>query len=161
MNKRNSKVTAVNIVTFVCVACLFASLAAAYYYFGSKASRKEVPSLTSSTVGGDGTCNPAGDLCACACNGITTFCNLSTRTCMTGLCDGVNDVSEGWKTGKECSNNAAGECYAVGVIVCDGPYATRCNAPIKSPSVEICDGKDNNCNGIADDQLSDCRPPLK
>lgn len=49
MTKTNSKVSAVNIVTFVCIACLFASLAA-YYYFGTKASRKEVSSLPSVTL---------------------------------------------------------------------------------------------------------------
>lgn len=47
------------------------------------------------------------------------------------------------------SENQLGKCE--GVKTCDG----TCNAP--EPSVEVCDGKDNDCNGETDDNAVDCK----
>ena len=54
-------------------------------------------------------------------------------------------------TAKECSvSNEAGKCY--GDELCDGPNGwTECNA--KTPAPETCDGLDNNCNGVIDEEM--------
>ncbi len=65
-------------------------------------------------------------------------------------CDGLKD--EDWPDkGKGCVVGL-GECQRSGVYVCkaDGTGIV-CNATAGSPSAEICDNKDNNCDGITDD----------
>ena len=44
-----------------------------------------------------------------------------------------------------------GACQATGAVVCDGPTATTCDAVEGAPSAESCDGVDNDCDGVADE----------
>jgi len=52
--------------------------------------------------------------------------------------------------GTPCSAGI-GECYADGEVVCIGGGETACGAQASAPTAEVCDGKDNDCNGAADD----------
>jgi hypothetical protein len=74
----------------------------------------------------------------------------------TEICDGKDNncngqTDEGFNVGQSCSVGV-GECARTGQYVCkaDGS-GTQCNAIPGTPTPEVCDGKDNNCNGIIDD----------
>ncbi len=61
-------------------------------------------------------------------------------------CDGATD--EGLGIGQPCDTGMPGTC-APGRFDCDGG-AVNC-MPLSQPTAEICDGLDNNCNGLVDD----------
>ncbi len=83
------------------------------------------------------------------------------------LCDGVdgncNGQADEWFTtlGATCDDGALGVCRDYGGIVCDAQDATKtaCNlAALPVPGMagpELCDGIDNDCNGLVDDDLPD------
>lgn len=70
-------------------------------------------------------------------NGCTT-----TDVCTNGTCGGTN------QTGASCSTGDLGVCGA-GTYSC-GTGALICNATAQA-SPEVCDGKDNDCDGFADE----------
>jgi len=72
------------------------------------------------------------------------------------ICDGEDNncngqIDEGFNVGQSCTVGV-GECARTGQFVCkaDGS-GTQCNATPGTPTTEICDGKDNNCNGQTDE----------
>jgi hypothetical protein len=75
------------------------------------------------------------------------------------LCDGSDNDCDGETdeevpgTGNRCTAGV-GLCRAGGLTVCDGELGEIvCNAVAGEPSIELCDGLDNDCNGQADDGL--------
>ncbi len=70
------------------------------------------------------------------------------------LCNGLDDDCNGKAddgvpgAGDPCSTGLPGEC-AAGSKLCKDP--TLVCVPNKDPSPEICDGKDNDCNGMIDE----------
>jgi hypothetical protein len=72
-----------------------------------------------------------------------------------GDCDGYPD--DGFGLGDECDNGAQGSCRVTGTVICDGtdPTQTECDLPDPStwpdPSDETCDGADNDCDGLTDE----------
>ena len=72
------------------------------------------------------------------------------------LCDGLDnncngDVDELWPLGEECTLGL-GECQATGSIACLPDFMdAACNAVPGLPVDEVCDGKDNDCNGDVDE----------
>jgi len=75
------------------------------------------------------------------------------------LCNGFDDncdenVDEGFDVGDFCSMGI-GECFSEGEKICSvNGLETECNAIQKQPSEEICDGKDNDCDGVIDEDCS-------
>ena len=74
----------------------------------------------------------------------------------TEICDGKDNdcngvVDEGFNVGQSCSVGI-GECAREGQLICkaDGS-GTECNATPGAPTTEICDGKDNDCDGQTDE----------
>jgi alpha-tubulin suppressor-like RCC1 family protein len=72
------------------------------------------------------------------------------------LCDGKDNncngqTDEGFNVGQSCTVGI-GECARTGQFVCkaDGS-GTQCNATPGTPTTEICDGKDNDCDGQIDE----------
>ncbi|MCP4675288.1 MAG: leucine-rich repeat domain-containing protein, partial [Deltaproteobacteria bacterium] len=86
--------------------------------------------------------------CGSDCGAGTAVCEAGTWNCVV---PGQSpDYGDGCAVG-------IGECYAVGNVECDG----TCNAQEGTPTAEICDDLDNDCNGLIDDELeapcfSDC-----
>ncbi|MBM4388683.1 MAG: VWA domain-containing protein, partial [Deltaproteobacteria bacterium] len=75
------------------------------------------------------------------------------------VCDSVDNdcngqTDEAFPVGEACSKTS-GSCISVGEFECsaDGSGVV-CNASTPAPSPEICDNKDNDCDGKADEELS-------
>jgi hypothetical protein len=71
-------------------------------------------------------------------------------------CDGKVDEDFPQK-GQACDNGMLGVCYKTGTYGCktDGSGVV-CNATPATGTTEICDGLDNDCNGIVDDVPGGC-----
>jgi hypothetical protein len=87
------------------------------------------------------------------CSGGTLLCNQtvqpSTETCdgQDNDCDGtVDDGNPGG--GQSCNTGMSGICAAGTTQCSSGSIVCQQNA---QPTTEICDGKDNNCNGTTDE----------
>jgi MYXO-CTERM domain-containing protein len=87
--------------------------------------------------------NACGQPCGCAvpqevCNGLDDNCN--------------GDIDEGFNVGASCFNNGVGICRRGGILACkaDGS-GTFCDAPTITPQPEVCNGLDDNCNGMIDE----------
>ena len=101
-----------------------------------------------------GSCRQGVQLCAQATWQACKFDTKPTKEVCDGAdndCDGL--VDEDWKTlGDKCVVGN-GLCKVEGKFVCDkGGQKVACSeSKPKPPSPEICDGKDNDCNGKVDD----------
>lgn len=91
------------------------------------------------------------------CNDADPFINPAAIESCDGIdnnCDGI--VDDGFiDVGTQCS---AGEgiCERVGMVVCDpSGLTTLCNVIPGPPEAEVCNGLDDNCNGLIDDNVID------
>jgi hypothetical protein len=90
---------------------------------------------------------------ACEPTGLT---DCSAQTPTVEVCNGKDDNCDGQfdniSTPETCEvKNEFGSC--VGILHCDQGLGTgTCDAP--TPEKELCDGKDENCDGVADDGFS-------
>jgi MYXO-CTERM domain-containing protein len=106
----------------------------------------------SCTGTGVGICRRDGIL-ACNANGTGTFCDTPTVTPQTEVCNNLDDDCDGMTdegmlpgVGQVCGSGL-GTCGS-GTFVCSMGRLV-CNAT-GMPMVEICDGIDNNCDGVID-----------
>jgi len=84
-------------------------------------------------------------------------CSASPGTASAELCDGFDNNCDGQtddtflNLGAVCSVGI-GECESMGTFVCSADeQGTECNVTPGAPSAEICDGLDNNCDGLIDE----------
>jgi hypothetical protein len=77
-------------------------------------------------------------------SGKTEICDRKDNNC-----NGQTD--EGFNVGQSCTVGV-GECARTGQYVCKADSSgTQCNAVAGLPTAEICDGKDNDCDGQIDE----------
>ncbi|RDV36519.1 VCBS repeat-containing protein [Bradymonadaceae bacterium TMQ3] len=104
---------------------------------------------------GTGQCAASGTR-VCDIDAGALVCNASAGGPQSETCNGLDDDCDGVVDnvpglGESCSVGT-GQCAASGTRVCDvDAGALVCNAVEGSPSAEVCDGRDNNCNGTVDD----------
>ncbi len=94
---------------------------------------------------GDGVC-PAGYTCADM-GGDGAICLPNSGSCECSV--------DTLGTTRSCANsNGFGTCF--GVETCEASGWSACNA--KTPAAEVCDGADNDCDGLADENLAQGQP---
>jgi hypothetical protein len=131
------------------------------------ATDEDFPFLGEPCTVGIGECQNSGVI-LCSPDGLTEVCSAKPKSSSPELCDGKDNdcdglTDEGFNLGAPCTVGV-GECQVTGVIVCatDLGKAVCSKAPLL-PQPEICDGKDNNCNGETDEEpeasLSCTTPP--
>ncbi|HET8932278.1 MAG TPA: MopE-related protein [Polyangiales bacterium] len=114
---------------------------------------------------GDGECQGSGMF---ECDGKDKVrCSAAARSTTLEVCDTKDNdcdgrVDEGTLNacngcgrldhapGEPCSAGM-GACKGTGVYECEGTDAVSCNASARAPTREVCDGEDNDCNGMIDD----------
>lgn len=85
--------------------------------------------------------------------------SIRSETCNNLDDDCDTKIDEDFPTkGNACDNGQLGVCKTTGTLVCkaDGT-GLQCNAPAgASPGTEICNGLDDDCDGIVDEGLTGC-----
>lgn len=90
----------------------------------------------------------AGCADANACDGTSNGCPNATNG--LNACGGCEVLAHPVDTA--CDNGLKGECAATGVYRCtSSKESVTCSAPLKSGSSEVCNAKDDDCNGVIDD----------
>jgi len=107
-------------------------------------------------VEGQGICRVTGVL-VCSPNGQSLTCSATPGTPQAEVCDGLDNncsgvVDDPWahQLGQIC-DVGQGQCRAFGNLVCNSAGdGVTCNATPGIPQAEVCDGQDNDCDGVTD-----------
>ena len=105
---------------------------------------------------GVGACAAAGTMvCDAAAGRLSCSAILGLPT--DEICNGVDDncdgqTDEGFGLGDGC-NVGVGDCHRAGVVTCADDGTAQCNAVAGAPIDELCDSKDNDCDGVVDNGL--------
>lgn len=99
---------------------------------------------------------------------VAAMSGIIADSIITERCNGIDDNCDGTidedfaELGTTCNNGLLGICYGHGNYICtmDGS-GTECDmtSPGSPPTIEICNGLDDDCNGIIDDVIGGCPTP--
>ena len=108
---------------------------------------------TACTDNGGSFCS--GGTCVGACDG-PGDCPSQASDCktFTGCVEGVCSYTDDPSIGAQCTAGIGG-CQRTGVIVCNGQGSTVCNAVEGTPRLETCNGIDDDCDGLVDEDFPD------
>lgn len=92
-------------------------------------------------------CNATPPMRQEVCDGADNDCDNMVDEAVTNACGGCTPLAHA--PGESCSAGS-GACVGTGYFECQGADTTVCSAkPVKPP--EVCDGKDNDCDGNFDE----------
>ncbi|MFT5431601.1 MAG: hypothetical protein ACI9OJ_002298, partial [Myxococcota bacterium] len=143
--------------------------------FEAALDRALIMTISEACNGGDDDCDNDIDdntpviSCNLDCNeglgGVQTCLGGSYASCSFSafdeICDGLDnncdgDVDEDWpELGLPCSEGL-GACFSTGVYQCNGTVTgnqVECNAPPVAGTTELCNGIDDDCDGVIDNGL--------
>ncbi|MBX3251178.1 MAG: hypothetical protein KF901_28635, partial [Myxococcales bacterium] len=126
---------------------------------------EDFPDVGQVCEAGVGACLAFGAI-RCRADGMGTECSAVAGTPRPERCSGRDDdcdgsIDEDFPTlGQGCSAGV-GACERFGTVVCSADeLATRCSATAGAPSVELCNYRDDDCNGVVDDGFRDAATGL-
>lgn len=107
---------------------------------------------------GEGACARSGVM-MCNASGSDVECSVIPGSPTIEICDGIDNDCDGAvdeespELGQSCQVGV-GDCLAFGSLMCspDGS-GVMCSAVAGTPVPELCDGRDNNCNGSTDEDF--------
>jgi hypothetical protein len=103
---------------------------------------------------GVGACASPGVL-RCVADEAEPECDAAPGDPKNELCNGQDDdcdgvVDDGFRLGEACVQGV-GQCARNGVRVCDADLGAACNAAAGMGGPEVCNGLDDDCDGMVDD----------